>query len=140
MRLAQLIAFHMHPSECDQCRRVSVLGGGSRPVVSAADCLLSGQFRGAAQLAAAGLHQREVPETPGSFALIARVGRGAHSHIEDTGRLVATARPQLGGSAAEKHARPDFRMPGELIARDLADQYFRLRSCRRRGTVVPGAK
>ena len=92
MCLAQLVAFQVHPGERDQCRGVGVLG---RRLLLAGmgRRRLSGQLRSVAQLAAQGLHQREMPKTMGSFALPAGAGCGAHRQIKDMGCLIETARP-----------------------------------------------
>ena len=106
-RLAQLTPFQVHPGERGERRRVRVRGRRPLLVGGQGRCRLAGQFRGAAQPAAQGLHQRELPEAAGPLVLPARCGRGGHTRIEDAGRLVETARPQLDGPAAGQHARPD---------------------------------
>ena len=124
-RLAQLTPLQVHPGERGERRRVRVRGRRPLLVGGQGRRRLAGQLRGAAQPAAQGLHQREMPEAAGPLVLPARCGRGGHTRIEDAGRLVQTARPQLDGPAAGQHARPDVPAPGQLV-RHPADQRLRL--------------
>src|SRR5208283_5746815 len=64
--------------------------------------------------------------------------RGGRPRPEDTGRLVEMTGPLLDSSAIGQHPGPDFRMPGELVARNHADQYLFPGSSRRGRAEVAG--
>ena len=137
-RLAQLIAFQVHPGECDECR-----GVGVRP---AGRCSCGHQVAWPANSAARPSRPRKAStsaRSPRQSARSSSPAEAASAATPDsrvTGRLGQLTRPQLDGSAAGQHAGPDLRMPGELAARDGADQQLRTGSGRRRRHQVPGAQ
>ena len=92
-RRAQLIAFQVHPCECEQRRGIRVLDRSQRPVGREGLFGLTSQLDGTAQPAAQGLYQREISEAIGSFVPGAGIGSGARTRNEDTGRRTETARP-----------------------------------------------
>jgi hypothetical protein len=93
---------------------------------------LAGQFRSAAEPSAQCLRQCQPPSQADPFVLPARSGLGGHGSLEDVGRLVQTAGPQLDGGMARQHPSPDVRMPGQLPARDLVEHALRAAGGRRR--------
>ena len=137
--LRELMVFQVHPGQRHECCGVGVQGRRPLPATRAGSCRLLGQHRGAAQLAAQGLGQREMSEAGGPFGFTTRCGCGGDTRIEDAYRLIEVARPQLHGPASGQHAGLDSRISGEPAAGGLACQGLGAGGGLRRRAEVPAA-
>ena len=139
MRLTQLTVFQVHPGERDECCRAWVPASGPGRVSRGGRRRPGGKLRGALQLPPPRRDQREMSETAGSFGFSTRSGCGGHTRIEDAGRLVKVARPQLDNPATAQHPGQDRGIPAGVAVADGADQRLRSARGRRRRIEVPGA-
>ena len=138
MHSLYLVTVQMHRCERD------ARGGGT---CSASPSLPSSvASRPPGQLARLGSAVRSEPprarDTPGSQRARTRLSgaRGSDdARLEGGDRLIETARPQFGGSAAREHLRPDPGMPCQQAFRELLQQGRRAGGRGGRGIEIPGA-
>ena len=138
-RLGQLAALQVHPGERDQ------RGGGraraGQPLLPWPRDRLAGQLRSAGQPATQRLGQRQRPGPVGSFGLPAGADRTGQPGLQDLGRLLRAAGPQIDRGPADLHAPAEIRIPGgPRAAGDLVEHRLGADHGGRRRGQLPGVQ